>query len=138
MIEQKFNITSDYGEVIKINKSIRDHLSGNKIETYVCNAVEICLTEALNNVIKHAYKGENSNQIDIIIRINNNQLEIDIVDEGSPRKNLIISELNFDPTKIDNLPESGMGLYIIKQLMDDLNYYSLNGKNYFTLRKQIF
>ena len=138
MIEQKFNITSDYGEVIKINKSIREHLSGNKIETYVCNAVEICLTEALNNVIKHAYKGENSNQIEIIIRINNNQLEIDIVDEGSPRKNLIISELNFDPTKIDNLPESGMGLYIIKQLMDELNYYSLNGKNYFTLRKQIF
>ena len=138
MIEQKFNITSDYGEVIKINKSIREHLSGNKIETYVCNAVEICLTEALNNVIKHAYKGENSNQIDIIIRINNNQLEIEIVDEGSPRKNLIISELNFDPAKIDNLPESGMGLYIIKQLMDELNYYSLNGKNYFTLRKQIF
>lgn len=138
MIEQKFNITSDYGEVIKINKSIREHLSGNKIETYVCNAVEICLTEALNNVIKHAYKGENSNQIEIIIRINNNQLEIDIVDEGAPRKNLIISELNFDPAKIDNLPESGMGLYIIKQLMDELNYYSLNGKNYFTLRKQIF
>jgi len=138
VIEQKFNITSDYGEVIKINKSIREHLSGNKIETYVCNAVEICLTEALNNVIKHAYKGENSNQIEIIIRINNNQLEIDIVDEGAPRKNLIISELNFDPAKIDNLPESGMGLYIIKQLMDELNYYSLNGKNYFTLRKQIF
>jgi serine/threonine-protein kinase RsbW len=113
-------------------------LAGNKIETYVCNAVEICLTEALNNVIKHAYKGENSNQIEIIIRINNNQLEIDIIDEGSPRKNLIISELNFDPTDIDNLPEGGMGLYIIKQLMDDLNYYSLNGKNYFTLRKQIF
>ena len=138
MVEQFFNIASNYGEVIEINKSIREYLAGNKIETYVCNAVEICLTEALNNVIKHAYKGENSNQIEIIIRINNNQLEIDIIDEGSPRKNLIISELNFDPTDIDNLPEGGMGLYIIKQLMDDLNYYSLNGKNYFTLRKQIF
>ena len=138
MIEKIFNIASNYGEVIEINKSIREYLSGNKIETYVCNAVEICLTEALNNVIKHAYKGENSNRIDIIIRLNNDQLEIDIVDEGSPRKNLIISELNFDPADIDNLPESGMGLYIIKQLMDDLNYYSLNGKNYFTLRKNIF
>ena len=138
MVEQKFNITSNYGAVIEINKSIREYLSGNKIETHVCNAGEICLTEALNNVIKHAYNGENSNQIEIIIRINNNQLEIDIVDEGSPRKNLIITELNFDPSDIDNLPESGMGLYIIKQLMDDLSYYSLNGKNYFTLRKQIF
>jgi len=138
LAERIFHIASNYGDVIEINKSIREYLTGNKIETHVCNAVEICLTEALNNVIKHAYKCENSNLIEIIIRINNNQLEIDIVDEGSPRKNLIISELNFDPTDIDNLPESGMGLYIIKQLMDELNYYSLNGKNYFTLRKQIF
>ena len=138
MVEQIFNITSNYGEVIEINKSIREFLTGNKIEIYVCNAVEICLTEALNNVIKHAYKGENSNQIEIIIRINDNLLGIDIIDEGCPRENLIISELNFDPTDIDNLPEGGMGLYIIKQLMDELNYFSFNGKNYFTLRKQIF
>lgn len=138
MVEQIFNIASNYGEVIEINKSIREYLSGNKIETHVCNAVEICLTEALNNVIKHAYKGENTNQIEIVIRIITNQLEIDIIDEGSPRQNLIISELNFDPADIDNLPEGGMGLYIIKQLMDDLNYYSLNGKNFFTLRKQIY
>jgi len=138
LVEQIFNITSNYGEVIEINKSIREFLTGNKIEIYVCNAVEICLTEALNNVIKHAYKGENSNQIEIIIRINDNLLGIDIIDEGCPRENLIISELNFDPTDIDNLPEGGMGLYIIKQLMDELNYFSFNGKNYFTLRKQIF
>ena len=137
MTEKNFNIASNYGEVIEINRSIREYLSGNKIETHVCNAVEICLTEALNNVIKHAYKGENSNKIEIVIRINENQLEIDIIDEGAPRQNLIVSELNFDPADIDNLPEGGMGLYIIKQLVDNMNYHSLNGKNYFTLRKQI-
>lgn len=135
MIEQTFNITSDYGNVIGVNQQIREYLSGENLEEHLCNAVEICLTEALNNVIKHSYSGDNTKSIEINIKKDSKFLEIEIVDAGSPRKNLTIKELDFDPEDIDNLPESGMGLFIIKQLMDELDYNSKEGKNYFILKK---
>lgn len=135
MIGQTFNITSDYGNVIEVNQRIREYLSGENLEEHLCNAVEICLTEALNNVIKHSYSGDNTKSIEINIKKDSKFLEIEIVDAGSPRKNLTIKELDFDPEDIDNLPESGMGLFIIKQLMDELNYNSKEGKNYFILKK---
>ena len=135
MIEQTFNITSDYGNVIEVNQQIREYLSGENLEEHLCNAVEICLTEALNNVIKHSYSGDNTKSIEINIKKDSKFLEIEIVDAGSPRKNLTIKELDFDPEDIDNLPESGMGLFIIKQLMDELDYNSKEGKNYFILKK---
>ncbi len=135
MAERNFNITSDYAEVIEINQHIREYLTDNRLEEHLCNAVEICLTEALNNVIKHSYDGDNSKLIEIIIKKNSKLLEIEIVDTGSPRKSLVIKDLDFDPTDIENLPEGGMGLFIIKQLMDELSYNSKEGKNYFILKK---
>lgn len=135
MKEQNFSIVSDYENVTSVNKSIREFLSAENLEPHLCNAVEICLTEALNNVIKHAYYGDDTKTIDINVKKNSKYLEIEIVDEGIPRKNLVIKELDFDPGDINNLPESGMGLFIIKQLMDELSYHSRNGKNYFILKK---
>jgi serine/threonine-protein kinase RsbW len=135
LTEQNFNITSDYGNVIEINQQIRKYLFDNNLEEHLCNAVEICLTEALNNVIKHSYGGDNSRIIGINIKKDSKFLEIEIVDVGFPRKNLIIKDLDYDPSDIENLPEDGMGLFIIKQLMDELSYNSIEGKNSFVLKK---
>lgn len=135
MTERNFNIISDYESVLEINQQIRKYLAESSLEEHLCNAVEICLTEALNNVIKHSYGGDNSKAIDINVKKDPKSLEIEIIDTGSPRTNLEIKDLDFDPNDIENLPEGGMGLFIIKQLMDELSYNSKDGRNYFILKK---
>ena len=135
MVEQSFHINSDYGNVTLVNKQIRFFLELHGIEQHISNAVEICLTEALNNVIKHSYKNDDAKSIDLIVKKETNYFEITIIDNGLPRKNLTVSKLDFDPQDINNLPESGMGLYIIEQLMDEMKYYTQDGKNYFLLKK---
>ncbi len=138
MIELNVNIISDYAVVPEISRSIRDFLKGEEVEEHICNAAEICLVETLNNIIKHAYQEDHSSFIDISVRKNSDYLELLMVDEGKPRESLVVHDLDFDPNDIQNLPESGMGLFIIKQLMDEMNYYSVNGKNYFTLKKWFY
>lgn len=135
MVEQSFHINSDYGNVAGVNKQIRFFLELHGIEQHINNAVEICLTEALNNVIKHSYKSDNTKPIDLIVKKDSNYFEIIIVDIGLSRENLVVSKLDFDPQDINNLPESGMGLYIIEQLMDEMKYFTKDGKNYFSIKK---
>jgi len=135
VIEQSFHIISDYGSVALVNKQIRFFLELHGIEQHISNAVEICLTEALNNVIKHSYKSDNTKSIELIVKKDTNNFEIIIIDTGLPRENLVVTKLDFDPKDINNLPESGMGLYIIEQLMDEMKYFTKDGKNYFTLKK---
>ncbi|NJD22936.1 MAG: ATP-binding protein [Melioribacter sp.] len=135
MVEQSFNIVSDYGNVALVNKQIRFFLELHGIEQHISNAVEICLTEALNNVIKHSYNNDVTKSIDLIVKKDSNFFEIIIIDKGLPRENLVVSKLDFDPQDINNLPESGMGLYIIEQLMDEMKYFTKDGKNYFSLKK---
>lgn len=138
MAQKLFSIPSTYNEVNNVNLLIREYLRIENIEEHLRIAVEMCLMEALNNVIKHAYNGEQNHQIDVNVCIDSKLMEIQIIDEGVPRESLVIKDLDFDPNDIDNLPEGGMGLFIIKQLMDELDYYTINGKNYFTLRKFLF
>ena len=138
MAQKLFSIPSTYDEVNNVNLQIRGYLRDQNIEEHLCNAVEMCLMEALNNSIKHAYRGEQNHFIDVNVCIDSQLMEIQIIDEGVPRESLVIKELDFDPNDIENLPEGGMGLFIIKQLMDELDYYTLNGKNYFTLRKFLY
>ena len=76
MVEQSFNIISDYGNVALVDKQIRFFLELHGIEQHISNAVEICLTEALNNVIKHSYKSDNTKSIELIVKKDSNYFEI--------------------------------------------------------------
>lgn len=138
LTEKKFSLISDYDQVGPCIDEIIAHLSSQGIEQFTCNAVTISLTEAINNVIKHSYKGEPNHLIEVKVSKIDNLLNIVIVDTGSPRPNLDVRELDFDPSDIDNLPEGGMGLFIIKQLMDEMSYYTINGENYFALKKWLY
>jgi len=136
--ELEINISSDYDEVVKVNNAVNDFLSKEGIEELIRNAFDICLTEALNNVIKHAYKEEKGKSIQVRVIKDKNFIEVNIIDEGIPRTNLEIKKLDYNPEDLNSLPESGMGLFIIQQLMDELDYFSINGKNYFVLKKWLY
>lgn len=134
----EINILSEYDNVAQVNDAVRDFLVNQGVETYVLNAFDICLTEALNNIIKHAYKEEKGRNITVHIVKDTKTIEVEIIDEGEPRTKFEIPNLEFDPQDINNLPESGMGLFIMNQLMDELKYENRNGKNYFILKKWIY
>ncbi len=137
MDSKSFSINSDYKNVSSacfITKTFcEDHL----VNETTTKEIELCLAEALNNIIKHSYKGDNKNLIDIDLSFNNNKFSFSLSDYGLPRTNVDKPKLEFDPNDIDSLPEGGMGLFIISQLMDESTYVSENGKNTFTVSKII-
>jgi serine/threonine-protein kinase RsbW len=102
------------------------------VESY---QVELCVVEAVNNAIKHAYLKEGGHEVDVIFTIYENKLMIDISDSGKAMGEMKKPCLDFDPYDIKNLPESGMGLFIIDSMMDEWNYKSQHGKNVLTMTK---
>ena len=68
--------------------------------------------EAFNNIVLHSYEGREDGVIEMQIRTRRDRISIELRDYGS----------SFDPTQVptpdfDSLPESGLGLYIIKAFM---------------------
>jgi serine phosphatase RsbU (regulator of sigma subunit)/putative methionine-R-sulfoxide reductase with GAF domain/anti-sigma regulatory factor (Ser/Thr protein kinase) len=90
-------------------------------ETY---AVELSVDEACTNIIEHAYQGENRGDIECTCESNEVCLTFVIRDHGKPfdPSTVVTPDLNAD---IDNRAVGGLGVFLMKQLMDDVHFEPL-------------
>jgi serine/threonine-protein kinase RsbW len=131
-------IDSDLASVELVAKAVRA-LCSDKLDEGMLADVEISVVEAINNVIKHGYRGEKGQSVEVRINIRADRIVLDIYDKASPMPDrLIASEatrLDFDPSNLDALPEGGIGMELMKMTMDEVTYSSASGVNRLTLTK---
>ncbi|MFH5832493.1 ATP-binding protein [Halalkalibaculum sp. DA3122] len=83
--------------------------------------IRLAVDEAYTNIIKHAYNNDENRSVDIKLGYNSNEFWVSLLDSGQ----------NFDPSsyskpnvreKIKQKKRGGVGVYLIKRLMDDVEY----------------
>jgi serine/threonine-protein kinase RsbW len=96
--------------------------------------IELALEEVLVNIIKYAYKESGLNgSIEINCRFDDAQnLAIEIMDSGIPFDIFSAPEPDVD-ADIDERQIGGLGIFFVKQLMDDVRYKREDGRNKLTL-----
>ncbi|MCX5811345.1 MAG: ATP-binding protein [Proteobacteria bacterium] len=134
-IESRFENVSLVGITVK---AICDFIFINKNEPY---NMELSVTEAVTNAIKHAYNSEQGQNVEINIFVYSDKMVFKISDIGKGMNPTQCNSnhvcLDFEPDKIETLPVGGMGLHIINSLMDEVLYETIEGKNTITLVKFI-
>lgn len=110
-------IGEDVARTLKRYKGDREELAYH---------VNLVLTEAMTNAIRHANEGDPSKKLHIVIRVINQELKIRVYDEGRGFKADKLPEPDFEGTK-----EYGRGVYIMRSIMDRVRYRKL--KNGFVL-----
>ncbi len=98
--------------------------------------LNLVLEEAFTNIVKYAYNDQAPHRIDIEFVKKNNLLEITLIDDG----------LEYDPTQkkdpdidlpVNERQIGGLGIFLIKKLMDSVEYKRVEGKSYLKLTKDI-
>jgi serine/threonine-protein kinase RsbW len=85
-------------------------------------AVELALTEALSNVIRHAYRGESSREIRLASSFVDGRLELRIVHWGEP-----FEPANYRRPDLDSTQPGGYGVHLIELLMDEVESRDMPG-----------
>ncbi|KAA0258606.1 ATP-binding protein [Deferribacter autotrophicus] len=75
--------------------------------------LELVLSELVSNAIIHGNNNDKNKTVDITVHLHNNILIIEVSDEGE------IFDIKL-PEKLNPLTECGKGLYLVKQLVDEL------------------
>ena len=80
------------------------------------NELVLAISEAAQNIVKHAYKGveETTDTMQIKISLKDGKLEIGFFDKGKP----VVPE-NIQHRKLDDIKPGGLGTFFIKQIMDN-------------------
>lgn len=98
--------------------------------------------EAFNNVVIHAYKGGGGN-VQLELAVDDSELVIRLLDSGRPFRLEDIGTPAFvegDDLALEDLPEGGMGVYLMRTVMDDVCYVaasSAGDRNCLTMTKRL-
>ncbi len=96
----------------------------------------LVLEEAFTNIVNYGYSDINSHTIELFFEKNDNIIRISLKDDGIP----------YDPTKkedpdltsgADERAVGGLGIYLIKTMMDTVAYQRVNKFNYLYMEKYI-
>lgn len=88
--------------------------------------IELAVDEACANVIKHAYVKGTKEPIDVVIEIDYKKLAIIITDHGKGFDVKKISKKNVKDY-IAEMRVGGLGIYLMKALMDEVEFNSSPG-----------
>lgn len=104
--------------------------------------VELCVVEAVTNCIKHAYKYDSAQKVEVVFALSPEELVLDIYDTGIPMEMEMLDRADFksievNPKNLENVAEGGRGLPIIKEVMDSVVYKSENGMNCLTMKMKL-
>ena len=113
--------TSDLAQLTGMRSFVREacELSwGTTSCDETINLLILAFQEAATNVILHAYDGKEEQPIEVVVDVDDLQASISIYHEGR----------DFDPEGVqspafDGSRETGFGIYLIRQSMDEVEYF---------------
>ncbi|HOK06595.1 MAG TPA: ATP-binding protein [Syntrophales bacterium] len=124
-------------DVFLLGWAVRGVCEGAGFRDDDLRSLELALVEAVTNVIRHAFRGEEGYAVTIEIVISPESVVFRIVDRGAAMADRAFVRCDFDPADVASLPEGGMGKSIIAAVMDDIAYECEGGTNTLILTKKL-
>ncbi len=127
------NEISEIGRLVGFVEEVGEALSLPPVTVMNLNLV---LEEAVSNIILYAFPKKMGQEITIEAQKSDDMLVFTITDQG----------VEFDPTKApeadvtlsaEERPVGGLGIFLIKKIMNEVEYQRVDGTNVFTLKKKI-
>lgn len=145
LLHESLTLTNDISEVDKLGTFMKSLTSRLGMDKGLASSLRLAVEEAVVNVMNYAYPQETTGMVTVEADVQstamddsdeNQYLCIKVVDNG----------VAFDPTETasadttlsaEERPIGGLGIFLVRELMDTINYERKDGQNILTLRKKI-
>jgi anti-sigma regulatory factor (Ser/Thr protein kinase) len=131
-----FKLKSDLSELKSLSHQLTYFGRVHGLPETLMSEVNICLDELFTNIVMYGFKDDSEHAIRFRINLNGNALLLNIEDNGLPFNPLMKKDSEL-PADLDNAKIGGLGIHIVKKLMDGIWYERKRGRNKLTLKKYI-
>ena len=135
-MEKSIILTNDISEVSKLNEFVEEIGNEFSLTPDVVFNLNLVLEEAVVNVINYANPKEEHQSIYLSASLRKGSIVLILTDTGK----------EFDPTmapdvditlSADEREIGGLGIFLIRQIMNEVKYERIDGKNILTLEKKL-
>ena len=135
-VSENIFLRNDLTEIERLAKTVAEFGKRNNLSGEVMYDVRLALEEVVSNIIRYGFEDDYGHQISIQIHLQGEILTLQIKDDGKPFNPLEVKSTNLEKP-FDEREEGGMGVYIVRRLMDELKYKRAEGNNVLLLRKNL-
>ena len=135
-LTETLTIKNDVHEVTRLSNFMKSVTEKLGIEKSLARQLRLAVEEAVVNVIDYAYPIGTEGDIEVKMMSDGHTLRFQVIDSG----------VAFDPTEKEKTDTTlsaedrrigGLGILLVRELMDSVNYERTDGKNVLTLIKHI-
>ena len=135
-MEKSIILANDISEIARLNEFVEEIGNEFSLSPEVVFNLTLVLEEAVVNIINYAYPKEDHESIYLSAKLHNDSIMLVLTDTGK----------EFDPTmapeaditlSADERPIGGLGIFLIRQIMNEVKYERIEGKNVLTLEKKL-
>ena len=129
-------ITNQRDQVDTVRKFFDDYSKENKLTEKTVHDIQMALDELLTNIVNYGNEDSDEHKIDVRFGINDDAVRVEIIDDSKPYN--ILEQENPDISlSVEDKPIGGLGIFLIKKLMSNVDYYTKEGKNHLVMTKEL-
>lgn len=134
--KEQLTLTNDIQELERLEPFLENFFNRNNLDVTLLPSVNLALEEALANVIMYAYPKGVQGEVTLSTNIKGEDILMEIKDKGAPFDPLQQQETNLD-VPLEERQIGGLGIHLIKEIMDGVEYARADGKNVLKMRKKL-
>ena len=137
VLSEKITLNCDIARVPELNSFIFSIGEKLKMDSTVISQVQLAVEEAVVNVMNYAYPDHGKRAfVTVKAMSDGHELRFVVIDSGIP----------FDPTakekadtslSVEDRPIGGLGIFLVRELMDSINYERVDNRNILLMIKKI-
>ena len=98
-------------------------------------SLNLALEEAVSNVMLYAYPPDTDGQVYVKATLGNDRLVFQVSDKGIPFDPTVAADPDLE-VGVEDRPIGGLGIYLVKHIMDEVSYRRENGMNILSMTKK--
>lgn len=130
-------IENEMSEMNKVHDFVDNLCMDLNLNSELTMSLNLAVEEIVANVIMYAYENSKNKKIDIAKEIDENgNVIFTIIDSGIPFDPIEKSDPDINMPAEDR-PIGGLGIFIVKQIMDEVKYFRVKNLNILKMKKYI-
>ena len=127
---------ADVREIERLNQLVRRFGELHEIPSRALYAVNLALDEVVTNVVRYGFEISAGQEVAVRVETMGDDLHSEVVDAGR-EFNPLDAPLPDLTAALEERALGGLGIHLVRSLMDRVEYRRENAKNVLTMRKRI-
>ena len=136
LYQRSLTLANDLKRVPRLNEFIDEVCEANGFDMATIMQINLAIEEAVVNVMNYAYPAGTKGDVTIEAKANDTEMMFIISDTGAPFDPTAKPEVDITQSAEDR-SIGGLGIHLIRQIMDHINYERTEGHNILTLTKKL-